>query len=106
MNSYQINMPERIIYLLILVLLTAMIWGQLYTAQFLKYDKNFGQLLMTFLSSVVLFVTGIVMLIKKLKIVTTNIIATIAFLMINSPLTVFMAVRNYEIIFGVKLHVG
>jgi hypothetical protein len=95
-----------IIYILALVLLTAFIWGQVYSAQFLRYDDNFGQLIMTFLASTAILITGIIMIAKKIFVVRTNLILSVVFLIINSPLTVFLVVMNYEVIFGRNLDVG
>lgn len=89
-----------------LVLLTAFIWGQVYTAQFLEYDENFGQLIMAFLISMALLIVGIVVILRKVKLVMNNLILSIGFLFINSPFTIFFVVMNYPMIFGARLDVG
>jgi hypothetical protein len=89
-----------------LILLTALIWEQLYSAQFLEYDENFGQLIEIFLVSTALLVNGIVMIVKNSELVRTNLIVSILFLLINSPLTIFLVVSNYDTIFGTGLKVG
>jgi len=97
---------KRTIYILTLLLLTTFIWVQIYRAQFLPYDENFGLLIMIFLISVALLVTGIILLIRKTKLVRQNLILTILFLIINSPVTIFLAVMEYEFIFGTHLDGG
>ena len=86
--------------------MTIFIWAQLYRAQFLDYDLNFGQLIVVFLISVILLVLGIVLLFRKTKIVKDNLVTTIVFLLLNSPLTIVVVVMNYEKIFGIALKVG
>jgi hypothetical protein len=97
---------KRIFYIISLIVLTTLIWSQIYTAQFLEYDDNYGQLIGAFLIATFLFILGIVLLIRKVRIVKMNLIATIVFLTLNSPFTVFFIVMNYENIFGVTLKVG
>jgi len=88
------------------MLLTSFVWIQLYNAQFLEYDDNFGQLIIVFLGSVALLVVGSITIIKKTKIVRSNLVVSIVFLVINSPLTVAWVAMNYEIVFGTSLKVG
>ena len=97
---------KRIIYITVLVLLTALMWVQLYTAGFLPYDDNFGQLLGIFLLSVAGLGIGILLIAKKNRLVLKNLIATITFLIINSPVTIYLVIMNYENIFGIVLNVG
>jgi hypothetical protein len=97
---------QRTIYIITLMLLTSFVWIQLYNAQFLEYDDNFGQLIIVFLGSVALLVVGSITIIKKTKIVRSNLVVSIVFLVINSPLTVAWVAMNYEIVFGTSLKVG
>jgi ABC-type spermidine/putrescine transport system permease subunit II len=97
---------NKIIYITILSLLTIFIWAQLYRAQFLVYDENFGLLILIFILSAILFVAGIILLFRKAKIVRDNLLLTIAFLLLNSPFVVVIVVLNYRQIFGVALKVG
>jgi hypothetical protein len=97
---------KRAIYILALLLLTIFIWGQIYSAQFLPYDENFGRLIVTFFISVALLVTGIVLLILRIEVVRRNLLLTILFLVINSPVTVVWIVLEYEAIFGSRLDPG
>jgi len=97
---------KRRIYILTLVLLTAFIWVQVYRAGLLPYDENFGVLIMIFLFSIALLVTGIILLIRKTKLIRQNLILTVLFFIVNSPLTIFMVVMEYELIFGTRLDGG
>jgi hypothetical protein len=97
---------KRTSYILILLLLTTFIWVQMYQAQFLPYDDNFGLLIMIFLISVALLITGGVLLVRKTKLIRQNLIWTILFLIINSPVTIFLVVMNYELVFGTHLDIG
>jgi hypothetical protein len=97
---------KRRSYILTLVLLTAFIWVQVYHAGLLPYDENFGLLIMIFLFSMALLVTGIILLIRKTKLIRQNLILTVLFLIVNSPLTIFMVVMEYEFIFGTRLDGG
>ena len=97
---------QRTIYIITLMLLTSFVWTQLYNAQFLDYDDNFGQLIMIFLGSIALLAVGSIMIIKKAKIVRSNLVISMLFLVINSPITVVWVAVNYEIVFGAALKVG
>jgi hypothetical protein len=95
-----------VIYILILLLLTVLIWVVLYRAQFLEYDLNFGQLMMAFLISGGLCILGIVLLLRKIKIVRANLVITLVFLLVNSPPVIIVVAMNYEEIFDIPLKVG
>jgi hypothetical protein len=97
---------NRSIYSLTLVLLTAFIWVQVYRAGLLPYDENFGVLIMMFPCSIALLVTGIILLIRKTKLIRQNVIVSVLFFIINSPVTIFMVVMEYEVIFGTGLDGG
>ena len=97
---------KRSIYILTLLFLTTFIWVQIYRAQFLPYDDNFGLLIIIFLISVALLVIGVVLLIRRTKLIRQNLILTVLFLIINSPVTIFVVVMEYEFVFGTHLDAG
>lgn len=94
------------IYILSLVSITAFIWVQVYRAGLLPYDENFEVLILVFLLSVTVLVTGIIFLIRKTKLIQQNLLLTALFLIVNSPLTIVFVVMQYEFIFGIHLDVG
>lgn len=81
-------------------------WVEIYRAQFLEYDLNFGQLLWVFLLSMILMALGIFLWIRRALIVRNNKAVTLMFLILNSPLSIVVVVLNYEKVFGVALKVG
>jgi len=94
---------KRSVYVLTLIILTAVIWRQIFYAQFLPYDENFANLVSAFLISVVVFCTGVILLLRKTKLIRQHLPATIVFLVINSPVTVAAVILNYRSIFGTHL---
>src|SRR5689334_18820086 len=97
---------NRLLYWLSLVAMMAIIWIPIYVAQYLPYDENFGQLISSFLLSMLLLATGIVLMVRKTAIVMRNFALSVGFLIINSPLTVLIVMVKYERIFGTALDVG
>lgn len=95
----------KIIYSTVLILVSLLIWGRIYQAQFLKYDDNFGNLI----SAVVLSITSCVILLiswfVRKSLIKSCRWQTIIFLFISSPITVLVFVLNYEEILGVKLNI-
>jgi hypothetical protein len=61
---------------------------------------------MIFLISLALLVIGIIMLIRKTELIRANLILTILFLVVNSPVTIFLVVMEYESVFGTHLDAG
>lgn len=88
---------------MMLIIVTSVIWGQMYYAQFLPYDENYGMLVNAFVISVVVFCTGVILLFRKTKLIRQHLPATIVFLVINSPVTVAAVIFNYRSIFGTHL---
>lgn len=98
--SIKTKLTLRIIYISILFLLTIFIWRQLYTAQLLEYDKNYGVLIETFLISVLAFSILILLWFKARTFVVQNSFTTILFLFMSSPFTLIFVFYFYHEIFG------
>ena len=80
-------------------------WRQLYEAQFLAYDENYGNLFSAFFISVC-SIFGLIIIWKKWKnIILESKWETFLFLILSSPITVIIACVYYESIFGAKLKV-
>ena len=90
----------KIIYLTTLFLLTVFNWHQLYSAQFLEYDDNYGVLISIFLLSVLTTTILTILWFKARTFVKQNFLPTILFLLVNSPLTIALVFYFYHDIFG------
>lgn len=91
------------VYSITLLLLTFMIWYAIYSAQFLIYDENWGNILTGFFISLLAFIGILILFWKKRDLIQSCKWQTIMFLLISSPLTIFFVVMNYELIFGIAL---
>jgi hypothetical protein len=81
------------------------IWTQIYTAQFLNYDDNWGQLLGIILFSSIVTIVLLFFYFRGVTILKTNRRATILFLTVNNPVTITFVIYNYAAIFGIQLKV-
>lgn len=90
----------KVVYVSILFLVSVFIWEQMYSAQFLEYDKNYGVLLSVFLLSVVAFVILTIMWFKVRTFIEQNSFVTILFVVMTSPLTLLFIIYFYQDIFG------
>lgn len=87
-------------YLTTLFLLTVFIWQQMYSAQFLEYDDNYGALISIFLLSVLASLVLTILWFKTRSFIEQNSFATILFLFMSSPLTLILVFYFYHDIFG------
>lgn len=94
---------KKILFYSVLLILTSWIWIQIYTAQFLDYDDNYGQLIGSFLLSLFGTLAIIILWIRKTKLLRANPFVVLLFILANNPLTIFMAVMFYADVFGVPL---
>jgi len=94
----------KIIYVTILFLLTVFIWKQLYSAQFLEYDKNYGSLISIFILSIVASIFLVIMWFKTRNFIEDNSFATILFVVMTSPVTLMFIFYFYHDIFGKLKH--
>ena len=90
----------KIIYLTTLILLTVFIWRQLYSAQFLEYDDNYGVLISTFLLSVFSTIILTILWFKARTFIKQNSLATALFILASSPLTIALVFYFYHDLFG------
>ena len=90
----------KVAYTSVLFVITVFIWEQMYSAQFLEYDKNYGILLSVFLLSIVAFVILTIMWFKARIFIEQNSFATILFVVMTSPLTLLFVFYFYQDIFG------
>jgi len=90
----------KIIYVTALFLLAIFIWQQLYSAQFLEYDDNYGVLISTFFLSVLATIVLTIIWFKARYLIEQNFIPTIVFLLAGSPLTVALVFYFYHNLFG------
>lgn len=91
------------VYSITLLLLTFIIWYVIYSAQFLIYDDNWGNILTAFFISVFSFLLIIILFWKNRELIKNARWQTIMFLLFCSPLTLYFVVMNYEFIFGAVL---
>jgi hypothetical protein len=96
----KIQPTMKIIYLIILFLLTIIIWEQLYSAQFLEYDNNYSSLIFSFIISVLASIGLIVLWFKARAFIKQNSLVTVLFLLANSPITIAVVFYFYHAIFG------
>lgn len=90
----------KTIYLSSLFLVTIVIWWQLYSAQFLAYDDNYGVLISAFLFSVLATIVLSVLWFKARAFIKQNALPTMLFLLLNSPVTVVLVFYFYNNLFG------
>ena len=102
-NAMKTSATTNIIYSTSLLLTTLIIWTMLYKAQFLEYEDNYENILAAFFLSVFATVILTVLWFKWRHIVKTHKWDTILFLIISSPLTIFLVSINYPTIFGTTL---
>lgn len=91
------------VYSITLLLLTFIIWYVIYSAQFLLYDENIGNIILAFLISIFSLVGILILFWKKRELIKDCRWQTIMFLLVASPLTIYLVALNYELIFGVAL---
>ena len=97
-------MLKKIIYLTSMLYLSVVIWHEMYLAQFDDYDDNWGRLIVVFLVSLFTSLTLIILAIKQKNWIKNEILGlTIFFLLANSPITIFIVVMNYALIFNAHL---
>lgn len=99
-NAMNTRPAIKIIYLTTLFLLTVFTWRQLYSAQFLEYDDNYGVLISTFLLSLLVTIVLTILWFKSRTFIKQNSIPTILFLLVNSPLTIALVFYFYHDLFG------
>lgn len=100
-------LKSRIVYSTVLILSSIFIWQQLYLAQFEEYDDNYGRLIVAFLWSLIMSLIALVLVFRKKKIFNEPLLAlSFFYFLANSPITVFIVVMNYKLIFEVNLKVN
>jgi hypothetical protein len=99
-NAMKTRITTKIIYLAILFLLTIVIWKQLYSAQFLEYDDNYGSLIFAFLVSVFTTIGLTILWFKARPFIKQNSLATLLFLLASSPITICVVFYFYHDLFG------
>jgi hypothetical protein len=75
------------------------VWYGLYQAQFYEYDDNFGVIINCFLVSFVTLIALVVLWFYKRPLFKQNAVILLIWFLLASPLTIFIAVTNYEAIF-------
>jgi hypothetical protein len=100
-------LKAKVIYLSLLILCAIFIWYQMYLAQFDEYDANWGRIIIAFLVSLIASIIIVILLFRKTPLIKGKLLGfTIYFLLINSPITVFIFIMNYKLIFGEMLKVN
>ena len=94
------------LFRIILISLSILIWSLLYSAKFLKYDYNFGNLIIAFIISLLTSIAILIFRIFWKKIFNYNKWYILFFIVISSPITVILVCFNFELIFGSSLHVS
>ena len=83
-----------------LVLAILYIWLLMYWAHISPYDENYGYAINAMLISLVLTIIITIGLIRKKKFFIHNKLFNVGFLIIGSPLTIFIFVNVFEYFFG------
>lgn len=81
-------------------MLTVFIWWQLYSAQFLAYDDNYGVLISAFFVSVLATIILAILWFKARAFIKQNALPTMLFLLLSSPITVALVFYFYNYLFG------
>lgn len=90
----------QITYTSILVSLAVFIWSNIYHAQFMPYDENYGALIGAFLASLVASLAILLLWWRGSRILEECRIITILFLVTSSAVTVGVVIFNYNSLFG------
>ncbi len=88
------------IYKIGLLLVTFAIWYLMYLAKHEEYDLNYGLAIQAFLISLVAVVIIIVLWFKKRDVIKSNKWITIIYLVISSPLSIFLFIELYGRLIG------
>lgn len=99
------NRLLNILYIIVLAIITYKIWTLAYKAQFLEYDDNFANIILAFLISIFSNISIGLLWWKFREFIKRNQLVTITFLIVSSPLLLFICVSNYTEIFGGTLNV-
>ncbi|MCO4293173.1 hypothetical protein NF867_09880 [Solitalea sp. MAHUQ-68] len=92
-----------LIFYFSLLILTIFIWRLIYSARFLDYDDNYGQLIFAFTVSTVSIIAISVLWFRNKSFIKKSIWATMLYFLTSSPLTVGLAIIYYSDLFGVTL---
>ncbi|HLP51351.1 MAG TPA: hypothetical protein VK154_10735 [Chitinophagales bacterium] len=98
-----INTKIQLVYSAFLLASAIAIWHGMYSAQFLEYDLNYGNLLGAFLLSFAVVVAMIFVAVRWRYIIRMCLWQSALFLLIASPATVVFVVFNYAAIFGAPI---
>jgi ABC-type Fe3+-siderophore transport system permease subunit len=100
-------LKSRIIYSIAMIASSIFIWQQMYLAQFDEYDDNYGRLIVAFLLSLIVFLIVFILAFRKKQLFNAQLLAlSFFYCLANSPITVFIELMNYKLIFGVNLKVN
>jgi hypothetical protein len=88
------------IYRIILFIALIVIWLDLYYAHISEYDENYGYFINAVLTSSVLTIAMIIAYFVKVKITKIDIIYSIIFLVLASPVTIMAFIWLYQCIAG------
>lgn len=93
----------KYIYPLSLLIIELLVWRLLWQAQFLPYDENYGSLLGAFFLSLLTTMGLVVIWFKWKQLLINHRYETILFLIVASPVSVFLTAMNYSFIFNAVL---
>jgi hypothetical protein len=88
------------IYRIVLLIALIVIWSDLYYAHISGYDENYGYFINAILISSVLTIAMIITYIVKVKMTKIDVIYSIIFLVLASPVTIMAFIWLYQCIAG------
>ncbi|MDQ0636543.1 hypothetical protein QF042_000108 [Pedobacter sp. W3I1] len=88
------------IYRIVLLIALIVIWSDLYYAHISGYDENYGYFINAILISSVLTITMIIAYFVKIKKEKIDIISSIIFLVLASPVTIIAFIWLYQSVVG------
>jgi hypothetical protein len=88
------------IYTTLIILIIANTWKLIYTAQFLEYDDNWGNITVAFVISLWTTLILTILWFKFRYIIKMCKWQTLLFLMLASPVTLVLVVKYYHELFG------
>lgn len=87
-------------YNISLVVLTIAIWGLMIAAKYEEYDLNYGLAIYAFIISFIALMLLIILWFTSRDVIISNSYQTIIFILISSPLSLFIFLEVYRRLFG------
>jgi hypothetical protein len=85
---------------LMMFILSAFIWYNVYMAKISEYDENYGYIIWALVMSTLATISFAIFSFKRRTFFLNHKVLSILFFVLNSPITIFVVVYIYSILFG------